>query len=90
MKKVLFISLFIFSAWVCEAQNQIEKDTVFTKARDRFLLGIRQKYLPALDETVADSITMIFPDGEIMYSKEKFLEFNEAWFKKSGKSFPKL
>ena len=82
MKKILFISLLAFLARLGNAQDSIENDSLFIKTRDKFLLGIKQKYLPALDETVDDSITMIFPDGEIMYTKEKFLDFNEAWFKK--------
>ena len=41
--------------------------------------------MTALMASVDDSLSTIFPDGEIMYSKEKYRIFNEAWFKKDWK-----
>ena len=86
MIKSLFIPFFLFIVHCSEAQNSIiKKDTAFTVAQKQFLNGLEQKNITALMAVVDDSLTTIFPDGEIMHSKEKYRSFNEAWFKKDWK-----
>lgn len=77
--------LFTFFVQFGKAQNIVKKDTAFYTIQKRFLNALEQKNISVLMESVDDTLTTIFPDGEIMYSKEKFRTFNEAWFKKDWK-----
>lgn len=85
MNKLLFIlvfSLFIASG---KAQSLVKNEPSFVASQQRFLDGLEQKNIGILMESVDDTLTTIFPDGEIMHTKEKFRAFNEAWFKKDWK-----
>ena len=85
MNKFLFIPVFLFLVHLSKAQNSVKKDTTFAVIQQGFLKGLEQKNMTALMASVDDSLSTIFPDGEIMYSKEKYRIFNEAWFKKDWK-----
>lgn len=53
----------------------------FDKTLKIHLDAIRQGNLAALDPTVADSVTLISPSGEIMKTKKAFMKLHEEWFK---------
>jgi ketosteroid isomerase-like protein len=40
--------------------------------------------LEQLEPTVADSVTLIFPDGQKMNSKADFMQLHESWFKETN------
>jgi len=44
------------------------------------LKAIERKMIRAIDATVSDSVVLIFPDGEVMKSKQKFMDFHKEWF----------
>ena len=85
MKRILIISVFACIVHLGHAQNSTSKDSTFILTRTKFLKSLEQKKLSDLMTIVDDSVTMIFPDGDIMKGKNRFLEFNEAWFKKDWK-----
>ena len=82
MKKVSSILLLLFMSLSARAQNSSDSLSTFLGARNLFLSSLEEKKLSDLAISVDDSVTMIFPDGEIMKGKTKFMQFNEAWFKK--------
>lgn len=84
---IIMKNLFIISTLLCvsisvNAQNSIDQQDTFQKVRDLFLSGLENKKISDLNTVVGDSVIMIFPDGELMKGKKRFMEFNEAWFKK--------
>jgi len=51
----------------------------------KHLDAITQKNLADIAATVADSITLIFPNGEVLKSKQRFVDFHREWFKENWK-----
>lgn len=85
MKQIFYISIFACILNFAHAQKQPQPDSAFAYTRTKFLRSLEQKNLKELMTVVDDSITMIFPDGEIMKGKDPFHEFNAAWFRKDWK-----
>lgn len=90
MKKALILFLFLVSFSRVFAKHSTDKDSSFSAARDHFLQSLENKDLSGLMEAVDDSVTMIFPDGDLMRSKISYLKFNQAWFKKNWKITAKV
>lgn len=52
----------------------------FEKTLRKHLAAIEEKNITDISATVSDSVTLIFPDGSMLKSKEKFMEFHKKWF----------
>ena len=52
----------------------------FEATLSQHLNAIGDRDLAALEPTVDDSVTLIFPSGRIRDGKEAFMAFHEAWF----------
>ena len=74
----LLVLLFTFSNKAISQQQQS-----FLTVLNEHLNAISSRNLPVISATVADSVTLIFPDGEVLKSKRKFLEMHQDWFKDS-------
>jgi ketosteroid isomerase-like protein len=53
----------------------------FKAVLSKHLNAVSDRNLTDLAATVADSVTLIFPDGEVLKSKQRFVEFHKEWFK---------
>ena len=73
-----FLAVFLFATNV-PAQKQNTTD--FTTTLHTHLKSITDKDLKGIESTVADSVTLIFPNGEVLKSKKKFVDFHFDWFK---------
>jgi ketosteroid isomerase-like protein len=61
------------------AQNWKELD--FKTTLEKHVNSISTKNIDVINATVADSVLLIFPDGEILKSKQKFVALHLDWFK---------
>lgn len=77
--KNFFIIALIFISHYCFSQDWNRLS--FNETLQKHLDAISQKNLDVIKATVADSVTLIFPDGEVLRSKQKFVEFHINWFK---------
>jgi ketosteroid isomerase-like protein len=48
---------------------------------EKHLNAVSTKNIDVIEATVADSVTLIYPDGEVLKSKQKFVDFHKDWFK---------
>jgi len=55
-------------------------ETSFHKTLATHLDAITNRDLEALEPTVGESMTLIFPSGSIRRGKEAFMAFHEGWF----------
>jgi ketosteroid isomerase-like protein len=82
MNRLNTLSLIIlFAAFSNKALSQ--KQSSFRLALNKHLNAISTKNLTDISATVDDSIILIFPDGEVLKSKNKFVEMHQNWFKDS-------
>jgi ketosteroid isomerase-like protein len=58
-----------------------QKKTDFRATLEKHLGAVAAKNIDVIAATVADSVTLIFPDGEVLQSKQKFIDFHKDWFK---------
>lgn len=63
------------------ASAQASDRNAFKAVLAKHLHAITERNLPNIAATVADSVTLIFPDGEVLKSRQKFIAFHEEWFK---------
>lgn len=76
-----FYSLLLFFLFSINNFAQQKNGADFKLILDRHLKSISGKDLRGMEETVSDSVVLIFPDGELLKSKKKFMEFHINWFK---------
>lgn len=77
--KHFFSILFLLFSIPNFAQQKVTAD--FKTTLSNHLKSISDKDLKGIEATVSDSVTLIFPDGEVLKSKKKFVEFHINWFK---------
>lgn len=58
-----------------------QKKTDFRATLEKHLGAVAAKNIDIIAATVADSVTLIFPGGEVLQSKQKFVDFHKEWFK---------
>lgn len=61
-------------------KNNLNKHS-FEEGLKMHLDAIQNRSFKELEPTIADDVSLIYPDGTSMDSKEKFLEFHKDWFK---------
>jgi ketosteroid isomerase-like protein len=89
MQKLLLS--FIFGMMLFPAQGQtttLKKD--FKTTIVSHVHALEEKNLADLAATVDDSVTLIFPDGVMYKTMEKYLQFHNAWFKKGWELSPEI
>lgn len=76
----LFGSALVFCLILsCEKNTQSIRED-YNATLKIHLEAIQNRDLNAILETVHDSVTLIFPDGQLLKSKEKFADFHRDWF----------
>lgn len=78
MKKIIYIFLMV-GIWT-NSYSQKNSKLTFVKTLENHLNSIRNRDLNGLEITIADDVTLLFPDGEILKTKEKFVAFHKDWF----------
>ena len=76
--KLLLAGIIIASCEIAFAQPNAGLD--FKSTLQKHLNAITNRNLNGIAATVSDSVTLIFPDGELLQSKEKFVAFHKNWF----------
>ena len=79
---LLIVATYLFVA--CGEKKQARAPRSFEETLAIHLDAILARDLTALAPTVADSVTLIGPDGFKMTSKESFMKLHENWFKRTN------
>ncbi len=79
MKHIGLTILITFFSIIAFAQNWSTLD--FKTTLEKHLQAISTRNIEMIKATVADSVLLIFPDGELLKSKQKFVDFHIDWFK---------
>ena len=77
------ISLVTFAMTLLSIAAFGQKKTEFRATLEKHLNAVAAKNINDIKATVADSVTLIFPDGDVLKSKQKFVDFHKDWFKDS-------
>jgi ketosteroid isomerase-like protein len=75
---LLALVLVCFAGCVKKDNQQFDDYDVALKMH---LDAIQNHDLSSLLSTVHDSVTLIFPNGQLLKSKKEFADFHEGWFK---------
>lgn len=76
-----FFSILVLTVLSINGFAQKKNSADFRSTLDYHLKSISGRDLKGIDATVADSVTLIFPDGDLLKTKKNFLEFHINWFK---------
>jgi ketosteroid isomerase-like protein len=79
-KTIAFIVLL-----VAGCHQLLSAQTSFRSILIKHLNAIDQKNLADIEATVADSVTLILPNGEVLKSKKSFVDLHREWFKENWK-----
>ncbi|HTF20388.1 MAG TPA: nuclear transport factor 2 family protein [Chryseolinea sp.] len=84
MKNILLPIVVALLLTACGAEKKESTSESFEKTLGIHLDAILSSNLTALAPTVADSVTLIGPDGSKMTSKKSFMKLHENWFKRTN------
>ena len=85
MNKHILLSIAIVAVTIaCGGEKKERFYNSFERTLSIHLDAILASDLAALAPTVADSVTLIGPDGSKMTSKESFMKLHENWFKRTN------
>lgn len=71
----------MISIGYCQSAAQGHGENNFKTILSKHLKAISERNLDDIISTIADSVTLIFPDGEMLTSKQSFIDFHKEWFK---------
>jgi len=78
IKLLLIFVVILFS--VVNAAAQLTEYPDFKICLEKHLRAIERRFLDGIRATVSDSVTLIFPNGEVLKSKQSFMDFHKEWF----------
>lgn len=83
MKNTRFLLLGMLLCVACNQEQKTKtpiKKASFQETLEIHLNAVSNRNLEALEPTVAEDVSLIFPQGEKLDSKKEFMEFHETWF----------